>query len=145
MTSPGARTRVWGTVASWWGVGGELRHQLCERDRAPLVELDQLALVLAFPGTVLAAAEQQDHRVVALQLRQARMVPVWSGSLKSGSTAPGTRSLLMEASSQGPDTRDAQANPVDARHRGDVEGLAVLVTPCGPSGPVRGRPGGWRR
>jgi hypothetical protein len=35
----------------------------------------------------------------------------------------------MEASSQGPDTRDAQADPVDARHRGDVEGLAVLVTP----------------
>jgi hypothetical protein len=46
--------------------GDELR----EGDGAPLVEPEHLALVLPLPRAVLAAPEQHDHHVVALQLGQ---------------------------------------------------------------------------
>ena len=44
------------------------RHHAGEADHAPFVELDQLLLVLALAGAVLATPEQQDHRLIALQL-----------------------------------------------------------------------------
>ena len=45
-------------------------HELRERDRAPLVELQHLALVLPLARAVLAAPELEHQRVVALQLGQ---------------------------------------------------------------------------
>ena len=47
---------------------GQDRDDLGERDRAPLVELDHLLLLLALPRTVLAAPEHQHEAVVALEL-----------------------------------------------------------------------------
>jgi hypothetical protein len=47
---------------------GHDRDELGERDRAELVEAQQLAVVLALARAVLAAAEVQDEDVVALDL-----------------------------------------------------------------------------
>ena len=41
-------------------------HELCKRDRAPLVELQHLALLLALARAVLAAPEHEHHHVVPL-------------------------------------------------------------------------------
>src|SRR5262245_48281894 len=50
---------------------GQDGHELREGHRAPLIELDHLALMLALAWAVLAAAEQQEHGVAALQLGEA--------------------------------------------------------------------------
>src|SRR4029450_13203121 len=53
--------------------------------------------------------------------------PVSSGSLTSGKTSPGPRSLSIVASSLRADARDVRPDPVHARERGDVERPAVRV------------------
>src|ERR687887_1818994 len=64
-----------------------------------------------------------------------RSTPSWSGSWKSGSVLPGSRCLLMSlrllevGGWSWADARDAQAHPVDAGERGDVEGPRVVVAP----------------
>src|SRR5215472_6228369 len=59
------------------------------------------------------------------------MVPVSSGRVKSGSTAPGVSPLLMTVSLAlvGPDAGDGEPNPVDAGQCGDVERAGVLIAP----------------
>ena len=49
-------------------VVGQDGHQRGERDRGELLEPEQLLVVLALARAVLAAAELEHHRVVALQL-----------------------------------------------------------------------------
>jgi hypothetical protein len=56
-------------------VVGQDRHELGIGDRAPLVELHELALVLALAGAVLAAAELEHHRVGALELGELVELP----------------------------------------------------------------------
>src|SRR5215471_7773670 len=59
------------------------------------------------------------------------IVPVSSGRVKSGSTAPGVSPLLMTVSLApvGPDARDGEPDPVDAGQCGDVEGAGVFTAP----------------
>src|SRR5215472_5501574 len=59
------------------------------------------------------------------------ILPVSSGSVKSGSTAPGVSPLLMTVSLApvGPDARDGEPDPVDAGQCRDVERAGVLVAP----------------
>src|SRR5215469_13475723 len=59
------------------------------------------------------------------------IVPVSSGRVKSGSTAPGVSPLLMMVSlaPAGPDARDGEPDPVDAGQCRDVERAGVLVAP----------------
>src|SRR5215470_11590430 len=60
------------------------------------------------------------------------IVPVSSGRVKSGSTAPGVSPLLMTVSLAlvGPDAGDGEPDPVDAGQCGDVERAGVLIAPC---------------
>jgi hypothetical protein len=62
----------------------EHAHELGERDGAPLVEAQQLAVVHALARAVLAAAEVQDEQVVALQVRQPVQVAVLVAQLEVG-------------------------------------------------------------
>src|SRR6266496_43400 len=86
------------------------------------LEVQQLAVVLALARAVLAAAEVQDERVVALQV---------------GTGAAGRRSR-RGARSRGWSCRvrgscsswvSLEAQPVDAREGGDVERVSVRVAP----------------
>ena len=65
------------------------------------MEAQQLAVVLALARAVLAAAEVQDHRVVALQLGQPVHVAVLVGQLEVGDASSGLESLLMVSCSLG--------------------------------------------
>jgi hypothetical protein len=60
------------------------RDELGEGDRAELVEVEQLAVVLALARAVLAAAEVQDQDVVALELGQPVQLALLVGQLEVG-------------------------------------------------------------
>jgi hypothetical protein len=62
----------------------EDRRHPRESDSRPLVQLDQLTLVLPLTRAVLAAAEHQHHRVVALQAAEPVHDAVLVGQLEVG-------------------------------------------------------------
>src|SRR5918911_4783863 len=73
-------------------------------------------------------------RIIALSpcsSESRRGVPVVSGRTKSGSTAPGTRPLLMRCSLWLPraNARDGESEAVDAGERRHVQGAPVGITP----------------
>ena len=84
-----------------------------------------LALVLALARAVLAAAEHQHHRVVALQLGE----PVHRRRSRRAARSRGDVARASGPCSSVRLLRTLSAQPVDARQRGDVEGAAVVVAP----------------
>ena len=109
-------------------VVGQHGDDLGEGHRAPLVELDHLALLLALARAVLAAAEHEDEAVVALQVRQAMQVAVLVGQLEVGQGHAGLE-VLAHGLLLGMHARDVQADAVDARECGDVQRAAIGVAP----------------
>ena len=101
-----------------------------EGHRAPLVELDHLALVLALARAVLAAAEHAAPWQLSPCSSDSRCsVAVLVGQLEVGQRRAGLEVLAHGLLLGSRHARDVEPDPVDAGQRGDVERAAVGVAP----------------
>jgi hypothetical protein len=78
-------------------VVGQDGHDLGERDRAPLMELDHVPLLPTLARAVFAAPEHEDEAVVALEVGEAVQITVLVGQLEVGQGPAGTQVLAHES------------------------------------------------